>query len=94
MLALQIEFKGSRLEFKPTPELGSSKNKMLHVVYRVGNMDRAIKFYQDVFGMEVCLVILSAVVGSCCGWCRCCCCWSLGWFGKGVVVGWIVTGTY
>ncbi|CBJ30773.1 conserved unknown protein [Ectocarpus siliculosus] len=49
----EVEFKGSRLEMKPTPELGSSKNKMLHVVYRVGNMDRAIKFYQDVFGMEL-----------------------------------------
>lgn len=36
-----------------TPELGSSANKMLHVVYRVGNMDRTIKFYQDVFGMKV-----------------------------------------
>lgn len=53
MMMWQVEFKGSRLELKPTPELGSSKNKMLHVVYRVGNMDRAIKFYQDVFGMEV-----------------------------------------
>ena len=49
----EVAFTGSRLEFQPTPELGSSKNKMLHVVYRVGNMDRAIKFYQDVFGMEV-----------------------------------------
>lgn len=36
-----------------TPELGSSPNKMLHVVYRVGNMDRTIKFYKEVFGMEV-----------------------------------------
>lgn len=44
---------GSRLEFKETPPLGSSKNKMLHVVYRVGDMDRTIKFYQEVFGMEV-----------------------------------------
>lgn len=50
----EIEFTGSRLEFQATPDLGSSNNKMLHVVYRVGNMDRAIKFYQDVFGMEVC----------------------------------------
>lgn len=50
----EIEFTGSRLELQPTPALGSSKNKMLHVVYRVGNMDRTIKFYQDVFGMEVC----------------------------------------
>lgn len=49
----EVAFTGSRLEFQPTPDLGSSKNKMLHVVYRVGNMDRAIKFYQDVFGMEV-----------------------------------------
>ncbi|CAM9181827.1 unnamed protein product [Scytosiphon promiscuus] len=49
----EVEFKGSRLELKATPDLGSSKNKMLHVVYRVGNMDRAIKFYQDVFGMEL-----------------------------------------
>lgn len=53
VMVVQVEFKGSRLEMKPTPELGSSKNKMLHVVYRVGNMDRAINFYQDVFGMEV-----------------------------------------
>lgn len=36
-----------------TPELGSSANKMLHVVYRVGNMDRTINFYKDVFGMKV-----------------------------------------
>lgn len=49
----EIEYTGSRLTFQETPELGSSKNKMLHVVYRVGNMDRTIKFYQDVFGMEV-----------------------------------------
>ena len=44
---------GSRLVMKDTPPLGSSKNKMLHVVYRVGDMDRTIKFYQEVFGMEV-----------------------------------------
>lgn len=50
----QVEMSGSRLTFQATPALGSSKNKMLHVVYRVGDMDRAIKFYQDVFGMEVC----------------------------------------
>lgn len=49
----EIAFTGSRLTFQETPALGSSKNKMLHVVYRVGNMDRTIKFYQDVFGMEV-----------------------------------------
>ncbi|CAM9570063.1 unnamed protein product, partial [Choristocarpus tenellus] len=30
-----------------------SDNKMLHVVYRVGNMDKTIKFYQDVFGMKL-----------------------------------------
>ena len=70
----EIAFTGSRLEFQPTPDLGSSKNKMLHVVYRVGNMDRAIKFYQDVFGMEVgrCLSDLCAFVCMCCiasGWC-------------------------
>ncbi|CAM9555752.1 unnamed protein product [Ascophyllum nodosum] len=44
---------GSRLVMKDTPPLGSSKNKMLHVVYRVGDMDRTIKFYQEVFGMEL-----------------------------------------
>lgn len=62
-----MEFKGSRLELKPTPDLGSSKNKMLHVVYRVGNIDRAIKFYQDVFGMEVRDVpAVSGGLGCCC----------------------------
>lgn len=60
----EIAFTGSRLEFKETPELGSSKNKMLHVVYRVGNMDRTVKFYQDVFGMEVLLLL---VFGASCG---------------------------
>lgn len=59
---MQVEFKGSRLELKATPAIGSSKNKMLHVVYRVGNMDRAIKFYQDVFGMEVCFVRCTCVL--------------------------------
>ncbi|CAM9139941.1 unnamed protein product [Discosporangium mesarthrocarpum] len=30
-----------------------SNNKMLHVVFRVGDMDRTIKFYKDVFGMQL-----------------------------------------
>lgn len=60
-----MEFKGSRLELQPTPALGSSKNKMLHVVYRVGNMDRAIKFYQDVFGMEVKSIKYDTAAVSC-----------------------------
>lgn len=46
------EFTTSLVQYD-TPELGSSDNKMLHVVYRVGDMDKTIKFYQDVFGMEV-----------------------------------------
>lgn len=46
------EFTTSLVQYD-TPQLGSSDNKMLHVVYRVGDMDKTIKFYQDVFGMKV-----------------------------------------
>lgn len=46
------EISSGLVDYK-TPELGSSPNKMLHVVYRVGNMGRTIGFYQDVFGMKV-----------------------------------------
>ena len=28
-------------------------SQMLHVVYRVGDMDKAVKFYTEAFGMQV-----------------------------------------
>eukprot|EP00612_Vaucheria_litorea_P000175 CAMPEP_0171451896 /NCGR_PEP_ID=MMETSP0945-20130129/218_1 /TAXON_ID=109269 /ORGANISM="Vaucheria litorea, Strain CCMP2940" /LENGTH=297 /DNA_ID=CAMNT_0011976449 /DNA_START=127 /DNA_END=1020 /DNA_ORIENTATION=+ len=42
--------KFQRMSMTSTP---MDKNKMLHVVYRVGNLEKTIEFYKNVFGMEL-----------------------------------------
>ncbi|CAM9437356.1 unnamed protein product [Chrysoparadoxa australica] len=42
-----------RGEMRMSGDDATGSNQMLHVVYRVGDMDKSVKFYQDVFGMKL-----------------------------------------